>query len=98
MEKEDQYSIQWAYYSENMKKMFVKMLTNDTYSDITLVCDDHVQYKSHKFILSSASSVFQNILSNTNNNPNPLVYLKGIKSSEIESLLRPRTARYTRSP
>ena len=88
MEKEDQYSIQWAYYSENMKKMFVNMLTQDTYSDITLVCDDQVQYKSHKFILSSSSSVFQNILSNTNNNPNPLVYLKGIKSSEMESLLQ----------
>ena len=55
------------------------------FADVTLVCGDG-QTDSHKVILSAGSSFFQKILKN-NPHSKPLIYLKGVKFSELQLVL-----------
>ena len=59
---------------------------NDNFLDVTLVCDDDIQIKAHKNILSVSSNFFRNIL-RKNPHPHPLIYLKGLKHSELVDLV-----------
>merc|ERR1712126_702721 len=46
-----------------------------------------VQILAHKAVLSSASSIFQELLL-INSNSNPILYLKVVKHAELESILQ----------
>ena len=63
-------------YPHHLKDMLQDMMSSDTFTDVTLMCDDQKQLKAHKVILSAFSSVFKNIF--TQNNL-PLIYLRGIQ-------------------
>ena len=54
---------------------------------MTLVSEDQTQFKAHKIVLSACSPVFKNIIEN---NPiqHPLIYLRGIQSFEMETVLQ----------
>ena len=63
-------------------------LFNETrFSDVTLVSDDQTQLPAHKIVLSAFSPVLGNILLN-NPHPHPLLYLKGVKHREMQSMLQ----------
>ena len=80
------FNLTWHNFMSNGKGMLSDLLETKRFSDVTLVSDDLYQYKAHKFILSSCSSVFQTIL---DKNPlNTSVYLRGIRHEEIESILQ----------
>ena len=64
--------------------MLQDMMSSDTFTDVTLICDDQKQLKALKVILSAFSSVFKNIF--TQNNLQ-LIYLRGIDYSEMESII-----------
>merc|ERR1712088_433647 len=53
--------------------------------DVTLACDDE-QIQAHKVILSACSPFFKQIL-RRNPHANPLLYLKGVKFSDLQSVL-----------
>ena len=55
-------------------------------TDVTLVSDDKKQFKAHKIVLSASSPVFKSIISD--NLSSPIIYLRGIQSYEIESILQ----------
>merc|ERR1712051_238939 len=57
------------------------------YADVTLVSDDQTQFKAHKMVLCASSPFFKKIIDN-NPNQHPLIYLRGIQSYEIESILQ----------
>ena len=65
-----------------------EMMTSDDFTDVTLVTDDKKTIKAHRNILSACSPVFKNILQMEINNSHPVIYLRGIQYSEIESLLQ----------
>merc|ERR1712098_522857 len=50
-------------------------------------CDDKIQFHSHKLVLSACSPVFQSIISE-NTLPNQSIFLKGIHSQEMKSILQ----------
>ena len=52
-----------------------------------MVSDDQTQFKAHKIILSACSPVFKNIIDN-NPSQHPFIYLRGIQSHELESILQ----------
>jgi len=58
---------------------------NEDFLDVTIACDDD-QIDAHKVILSSASPFFHNILKR-NPHSHPLLYLRGTKKKDFESLL-----------
>ena len=77
----------WENFSKH-QLLFLKYLYQEgQYSDVTLVSDDQTQFKVHKIVLSASSTVFKNIIDN-NPTPHSLIYLRGIKSCELESILQ----------
>ena len=77
----------WQNFSEHLQLMFKDLYEEGKHSDVTLVCDDQTQFKAHKIVLSACSPVFKNIIDN-NPSQHPLIYLRGIQSSEMETILQ----------
>ena len=76
---QEKYTVTWQTYSDHLKKFF---------ADVTLVSDDKKQIKAHRYILSACSSVFTEILQINTNSNHPVIYLRGIQYSEIESIFQ----------
>ena len=86
MNSSGKYSLKWSQFELNMSKSFKDLKASDEFFDVTIACDDDTQIKAHKVILSASSPFFHNILSK-NPHPHPLLYLKGIKSSHLVSMI-----------
>ena len=80
--------LKWKDYPNYLQKMMKEMLTLDNFTDVTLVTDDRNQIKAHRSILSAFSPVFKSIFDIKDVNNTPVVYLRGIQYSEIESILQ----------
>ena len=57
-------------------------------SDVTIVCEDKTRYKVHKFVLNACSPVFQSIIDNLPENEGSVVYLRGVFSQEMKSIIQ----------
>jgi len=78
--------VSWTTYADNFRQLMAELMGGTEFSDVTLVCDDKKEIQAHKFLLSTCSPVFKNILSK---NPKNLpVYLKGTQSEDVVSLLQ----------
>ena len=75
----------WKFYSDHLKEMLQNMF-DDEFTDVTLVSDDQREIEAHKFVLSSCSAVFKKMLSR-NKTSNPIIYLRGVKHQELESIV-----------
>ena len=63
------------------------MLSNES-ADVTLVCEDKTQFKAHKIVLRACSAVFKSMIpGDSMTNTNSMIYLWGIESPEIKSIL-----------
>ena len=80
-------NLTWHTFSEHLQLMFKDLYEETKHTDVTLVCDDQAQYKAHKIVLSACSPVFKKIIDN-HPSQHPLIYLRGIQSYEIESILQ----------
>ena len=83
----EKYTLNWSTFSDHLQLMFKDLYEEEKHSDVTLVCDDQTQFKAHKIVLSACSSVFKKIIDNIPSQ-HPLIYLRGIQSYEIESILQ----------
>ena len=83
----DKYTLNWYTFSEHLQLMLKDLYEEKSNSDVTLVCDDQIQFKAHKIVLSACSPVFKKIIDN-NPSQHPLIYLRGIQSYEMESILQ----------
>lgn len=79
--------ISWSSHTDHLKKLFQEMLYSNELADVTLVCDDKKQFQVHKLVLSACSPVFKSIISE-NILPNQSIFLKGINSQEMKSILQ----------
>ena len=66
--------------------VFAKLRERLEFADVTLACEEGPAVEAHKFILSSSSPFFGNILGRTSH-PHPLIYLSGVRSSDLTLLL-----------
>ena len=82
------YKLTWHSYSDHLRKTLQEMMTSNAFADVTLVTDDKQQIMAHQSILSACSSVFKNILQLDSSNTNPIIYLRGIQYSEMESIMQ----------
>jgi len=73
-------------FPSSVSKSWQKLLKEEKFSDVTLVCEDSQQIKAHKVILSSSSIFFNNILTE-NDHKHPLIYLKGVKHKRLKHLI-----------
>ena len=87
MSETESYSLSWNAFKDHLQLIFRDLYEEEKNSDLTLISDDQTQFKAHKFVLSAGSSVLRNILDN-NLSQHPVIYLRGIESHEIESMLQ----------
>merc|ERR1712179_129410 len=73
-------------FDTNIRKYFKKIRDDQILFDVTLATDDGKHIQAHKIILSAGSSFFSDIFIKSNQT-NMVIYLKGIKSVQLERLL-----------
>ena len=83
---QEEYNLYWDTYSDHLREMLHEMMKSDQLTDVTLVCDDKRQFKTHKIILSACSTVFKSIINDLPQNSS-VIYLRGIQHQEMESIL-----------
>ena len=82
---EDKFCLQWNEFEANIISGFQDLREEKDFFDVTLACEDE-QISAHKVILSACSPFFRTIL-RRNSHPHPLLYMKGVKFTELESIL-----------
>ena len=80
------FNLIWRAYTDHLREMLHNMMTSNELTDVTLVSEDRKQFKAHKVVLSATSTVFESIISQSSLS-NAIIYLRGIQSHEIESIL-----------
>ena len=73
-------------FQENLSNAFSDIKSDITFTDVTRACEDGQQLKAHKVILSFSSFLFRNLLEQ-NKHPNPLIYMKRIKSADMSAII-----------
>ena len=84
----DKYNLTWHSYPNHLRDMMQEMMISLDFADVTLVSDDKQAFKAHRNILSACSPMFRNILKMQSDCNHPVLYLRGIEYSVIESILQ----------
>ena len=79
-------NLNWQTYSDHLREMMNEMMKSNELTDVTLVCDDKIQFNAHRVVVSACSSVFKSIINNIPQNSS-VIYLRGIQHQEMESIL-----------
>ena len=87
MQHQEKYTLHWHSYSDHLREALNNMMLSSEFADVTLVTDDKQQIRAHQNILSACSPVFKSILQIDSKNANPVLYLRGIQYSEMESIM-----------
>ena len=83
----EKYALNWPTFSEHIQLMLKDLYQEGRYTDVTLVSNDQTQFKAHKIVLSACSPVFKKII-DSNPSQHPLIYLRGVQSFEVDSILQ----------
>jgi len=79
------FCLRWNDFETNISSAFRELRDDQDFFDVTLACDDE-QIQAHKVILSACSPFFRNVL-RRNPHQHPLLYLKGVKFTDLLSVL-----------
>jgi len=85
MSSSEKFCLRWNDFESNISVAFREIREEKDFFDVTLACEDN-QIQAHKVILSACSPFFRNVL-RRNPHQHPLLYLKGVKYSELTSVL-----------
>ena len=86
MTEEAQYNIGWNTFKDHLQDSTKALFKSQRFTDVTLVSNDMIPIKAHKFILSGASSVLRRLLM-MNQDAKPMLYLKGINCEDLQAIL-----------
>ena len=78
--------LRWNDFQENISSAFEVFRDDQEFSDVTLAFEDCQQVKCHKVIQASASPFFLELL-RKNKHPQPLIYMRGVKSDDLVALI-----------
>jgi len=81
----EKFCLRWNDFERNISEAFRELREEKDFFNVTLACDDD-QIQAHKVILSACSPFFRTIL-RRNKHDHPLLYLKGVKFSDLVSVL-----------
>ena len=82
----DKYCLQWDGFELNLRHNFQKLREAENLFDVTLATDDGQYIQAHKVILTAGSNFFSDIFLKTSHHDKMLIYLKGIRSTELVSV------------
>ena len=81
----EKFCLRWNDFENNISLAFRELRDDKDFFDVTLACGDE-QIQAHKVILSACSPFFRGVL-RRNPHAHPLLYLKGVKFSDLQSVL-----------
>ena len=82
----DQYCLRWSEADSNLSGAVSDIRDSGEFCDLTLACDDDKEIMVHRVILAACSTFFRNILNRLPHH-HPLIYLRGIKQSDLQSII-----------
>ena len=82
----EKFCLKWNDCQTNTGTYFRELSVGHEFSDVTLATADKKTVQAHKLVLAASSPLFRNLLQE-NNHPHPLIYLKGIQSSTLHSVI-----------
>ena len=82
-----EYQLTYSKFVNEGRNLCQDLFEDTNFTDVTIVCGDARQFKAHRVILSSSSSLFKNILVQ-NSHPNPLLYFHNIEEKQMELLMK----------
>jgi len=85
MASAEKFCLRWNDFESNINTAFRELREDKDFFDVTLACDDD-QLQAHKVILSACSPFFRTILKR-NIHEHPLLYLKGVKYTDLTAVL-----------
>ena len=77
--------LKWNDFEANISRGILELKDDKDFCDVTLACEDD-QISAHKVILSACSPFFCTVL-RRNSHPHPLLYMKGVRFTDLESVL-----------
>ena len=86
MEHGEKFCLRWNEFESNLGNALRDLRDNRDFFDLTLACDDAQEIQVHRVILSACSTFFRNILRRLPHH-HPLIYLRGIKLTDLQSLV-----------
>jgi len=81
----ESFRLKWNDFNENLGSSLADLRSFNDFFDVTLACDN-AQILAHKVVLGACSPFFRKIL-RRNPHTHPLLYLKGIRAGDLESLV-----------
>ena len=78
--------LQWNDFGENITSSFKELREDTEFTDVTLACEDGQQIEAHKVVLASSSPFFMDLLKK-NKHPHPLIYMRGLKSTDLTAII-----------
>jgi len=81
----DKFCVHWNGFESNISSVFQELRKENVFFDVTLACEDE-QVQAHRAILYACSTFFRTVLCQ-NQHEHPLLFLKGIKYSNLISIL-----------
>merc|ERR1719245_1849371 len=86
MNNDDKWCLRWDEFDKNIREYFSSLRKDGRMFDVTLATEDGQQIQAHRIILSAGSNFFSDIFLNSHHS-NILVYLKGIRIAQLETLV-----------
>jgi len=80
------FNLSWKTLPQHLEATIRELYHEEKYTDVSLVSDDQIKFRAHRIILRACSPVFRNII-DSHPGQHPLIYLRGIQSQEIQSIL-----------
>lgn len=82
---EDKFFLKWGNHEKNIAEALKSLNSDGAFYDVSIACEGRI-LETHKLILAASSSVFGQILTQFSH-PHPMIYLRGIKASDMNALL-----------
>ena len=80
------FTLSWDDFDKKCPKAFKDLWLETDLSDVTLATEDGGKISAHKVILAACSPLFKRLLQK-NLHSHPLLYLMGVKLSQLQLLL-----------
>merc|ERR1712215_362156 len=80
------YNLLWPNFTTYLTTSFKNLSDNDTFSDITLLCEKNKELKAHKAILAACSQFFSSILSSLPSQ-HTYFYVDGVSYQDLKDVI-----------
>ena len=77
--------LKWNDFQDIVQASFAELRTDIDFTDVSLACEDQ-SIKAHKVVISSCSPFFKRMLK-SHQHPQPLIYMRGVKSSVLTAIV-----------